>query len=67
MPKNKDNKTKNALVVMKIRFAVIRSVVSLTTILKNKSLKFNLFSRSLMNATRIDSITSKDARRQKIN
>ena len=67
MPRNKDNKTKNALVVTKIPFAVMRSAVSLTTTLNSKSLRFNPFSRGLMNVTRIESITSKNARRQQIN
>ena len=67
MPKSKDNKTKSALVVMKILFAVMRFAVSLITTLNSKSLRFNQFSRGLMNVMRIDSITFKNARRQKIN
>ena len=67
MPKSKDNKTKSALVVMMIPFAVMRSAVSLITTLNSKSLRFNQFSRGLMNVMRIDSITFKNVRRQRIN
>ena len=67
MPKNKENRIKSTLVVIKIPFVVMRSAVSLTIILRSKRLGFNLFSRGLMNVTRIDSITSKNARKKKIN